>query len=526
MIQETKENNNIGSIIKKVNQTEDNIFIDIDKLKNISNKRALSQKILSQRALSQRELSQIELSQIELNEDLNQIELNEDLNKIELNEDLNKIELNEDNKNDILGFNSEISDSYSEEKNTNTTKESYETENNIMISSTIEKNYSNDNNNNNNFDIPSIINSKNTISQNNLMYQHLSESNENNKLEYKKLTFLDVKNIIDTTYTTINHKYSASLDILASYLKGQKLIYMESKDYCEKRLNMLMIPAIILSTSVSIITTILEQKSNPNYYIVVVIINGIISLLLALISYLKYDAASEAHKISAIQYDKLQSSIEFTSGSILLFCDDINNENIYDTNIENIKNKKEIIENNMLEKLSEIEKKIAEIKNTNQFIIPNQIRRIYPVIYNTNIFSVIKKIEDYRYKILTLLKNVKNDIRFLNANNNKKVIEKNVYIQINKLFNLKKKLINELLLLQSAFSIIDQMFEQEIKNAEIIKNNFFSFLFFNNHYILSLFINEEDKYVKVTNINPFIEKIMNPYKFYENDINIINNTYI
>jgi hypothetical protein len=301
---------------------------------------------------------------------------------------------------------------------------------------------------------------------------------------------------------------------------------MESKDYCEKRLNMLMIPAIILSTSVSIITTILEQKSNPNYYIVVVIINGIISLLLALISYLKYDAASEAHKISAIQYDKLQSSIEFTSGSILLFCDDINNENIYDTNIENIKNKKEIIENNMLEKLSEIEKKIAEIKNTNQFIIPNQIRRIYPVIYNTNIFSVIKKIEDYRYKILTFLKNVKNDIRFLNANNNKKVIQKNVYIQINKLFNLKKKLINELLLLQSAFSIIDQMFEQEIKNAEIIKNNFFSFLFFNNHYILSFFINEEDKYVKVTNINPFIEKIMNPYKFYENDINIINNTYI
>jgi hypothetical protein len=72
------------------------------------------------------------------------------------------------------------------------------------------------------------------------------------------------------------------------------------------------------------------------------------------------------------------------------------------------------------------------------------------------------------------------------------------------------------------------MFEQEIKNAEITKNNCLSFLFFNNHYILSFFNNKEDKYVKVTNINPFIEKIMNPYKFYENenDINIINNNYI
>jgi len=469
MIQETKEINNIGSIIKKVNQKEDdNIYIDIDKIKNnISNK--------------------IGLNQIGLltNED---------------SEEKNTNHTNDTN-------------------DTNDTKESYETENNIMISNRIQKNDSYDNFN---------INSKNTNSKK-LMEQYLAGSNENNKLEYKKykkLTFFDVKNIVDTTYTSVNHKYSASLDILASYLKGQKIIYMESKDYCEKRLNMLMIPAIVLSTSVSIITTILEQKRNPNYYIVVIVINGIISLLLALISYLKYDAASEAHKTSAIQYDKLQSSIEFTSGSILLFCDDINNENIYDTNIENIKNKKEIIENNMLEKLSEIEKKIAEIKNTNQFIIPNQIRTIYPVIYNTNIFSVIKKIEDYRYKILTFLKNVKNDIRFLNANNNKKIIQKNVYIQINKLFNLKKKIINELLLLQSAFSIIDQMFEQEIKNAEIRKNSCLSFLFFNNHYILSFFNNEEDKYVKVTNINPFIEKIMNPYKFYENDINIIDNTYI
>ena len=34
---------------------------------------------------------------------------------------------------------------------------------------------------------------------------------------------------------------------------------------------------------------------------------------------MKLDAASEAHKISSHQYDKLQSSVEFTSGSVLLF---------------------------------------------------------------------------------------------------------------------------------------------------------------------------------------------------------------
>jgi hypothetical protein len=40
--------------------------------------------------------------------------------------------------------------------------------------------------------------------------------------------------------------------------------------------------------------------------------DAMIAFLLALVNYFKLDAASEAHKISAHQYDKLQSSVEFT----------------------------------------------------------------------------------------------------------------------------------------------------------------------------------------------------------------------
>ena len=50
-------------------------------------------------------------------------------------------------------------------------------------------------------------------------------------------------------------------------------------------------------------------------------INAGISFLLAVVNYLKLDAQSEAHKISAHQYDKLQSICEFSSGSLLLFTD-------------------------------------------------------------------------------------------------------------------------------------------------------------------------------------------------------------
>ena len=137
------------------------------------------------------------------------------------------------------------------------------------------------------------------------------------KRHYKKVTYKEVENGFNSQYSSKNQEYSSSFDVLASYLKGQKIIYMEATDYCDYNLHKLMMPSIILSTCATVFASLFLCSKWGS--VTLSSINAIIAFLLAMINYFKLDAASQAHKISAHQYDKLQSTIEFTSGSILLF---------------------------------------------------------------------------------------------------------------------------------------------------------------------------------------------------------------
>lgn len=278
---------------------------------------------------------------------------------------------------------------------------------------------------------------------------------ELNQSKFRNLTHQEVEQYLDKYYDEKDTNYSSELDILITYMKGQKNLYIQSKIVSEYKLNALLIPSILTTAAITIFAPFIQQYGWSGGFISG--LNAITTLLITIANYLKLESSTQTFYHTANQYDKLETSLEFVASKMLFVQDDAEKSRI------------------VLQKIQEIEKKISEIKEWNSLFVPEQVRRMFPIICHINIFSFIKRMEVYKKNLVVKFKDVKNEIRYIIyhfskehiINDNDKTpnrLRQEQRLQF--LLEIKDKMKEELSHYRTAYSHIDELFTKEIKSAQ------------------------------------------------------------
>lgn len=240
----------------------------------------------------------------------------------------------------------------------------------------------------------------------------------------------------------ISTNNSAIMDVIAVYIKGQRILYTEAKTLCEQRLTSLMIPSILFTVICSISSLLLKDYYYGNY--ITSGLNGTIAFILALINYLKLDARAEAHRSSAYKYDKLMSYVHFQSGKLLFLTE----ESQFFGEI-----------------IKKIEQDVTEIKETNQFVLPEAIRFSFPVLSGINIFAIVKEIlaKEKQYTIDLSINMKRIDEILTKMDKIENTEEKNKYLAMLEIYEKSKQDLTNLIIdMQTRYTTIDHTFEREM----------------------------------------------------------------
>jgi hypothetical protein len=270
--------------------------------------------------------------------------------------------------------------------------------------------------------------------------------------KYKNLSFHQVQQTIDKYYEdSHSNKYSSEIDILTTYIKGQKTLFVQSKYLTQWKLNCLMFPCLFITAAITIIAPFVEcHHWSPGF---ISGLNACIALFLSLISYLKLESSTEIYLFMANHYDKIETILNMTNSKLSI--------------IDNDEEKKTLV----LKKLNEIESKIKDLKESYTLLIPEEVKKRFPIICNINIFLFIKKMEMHKKNLIIKFRDVKNEIRYIlyrwkTDTENENIEKEKEKHRLSYLYMVKGNLKNEIIKYRNAYSKMDELFTQELRGNQ------------------------------------------------------------
>lgn len=220
-----------------------------------------------------------------------------------------------------------------------------------------------------------------------------NNSQDSKRRGFQKLTYADVEKSLNRHYTR-ELQLSSEMDILLTYLKGQRHIFHQSSRITSQKFNYLMFPTIFITGSMTVLAPFMDSVGWSEWALSV--LNALCTVLIVVNNFMKFQAVSAIYLTISNQFDKLAISVEMSRNQFLY--------------LENHNEKNALI----LEKMRDTEKRIMDIQNNyNDIIIPYEVQLMNPIISNINIFSFIKKIEHHKKTLIIKYKDVKNEIRYI-----------------------------------------------------------------------------------------------------------------
>ena len=225
-----------------------------------------------------------------------------------------------------------------------------------------------------------------------LIQEHVENAITNRKMHFKKISYEEIERSLSKYYDK-NNKYSNEVDILITFIRGQKHLYNQSCYITQLKLYSITISALVITSLITVVTPFIQQ-----YWWKIIFImsgNAITTALITILKYMQYESACNTFMLLSNHYEHYEQSLQITSNKLVFIKDETEQTKL------------------VLDKMQEVEFKMQETKELCPVIIPVEVQNTFPVIYQTNIFSLIRKMENHRKSLILQLKNIKNEIRYI-----------------------------------------------------------------------------------------------------------------